>query len=437
MWTFVALLIFLITSQIPIYGIGKVAGSDPFYWMRAILASNKGTLMELGIAPLVTSSMALQFLSGTKLIHFDQNNRNDRELYHATEKLITFGITLVQAAGYIATGVYGDPSQIGLTNSLLIIGQLFFGSVIVVLLDEMLTRGYGIGNATNLFIVSQTSEKLISAALSPQAVTTSRGSEYEGALLTFFQYLFTSPSKVGYAFFRSGAPNLLSVLTTIFVAVIVLYLQGYRIEIPVKYQKVRSMETSYPIKLFYTGNTPIVLLSALVSNIYFVSQTLYSQLKSNLLVNLIGQWQAIAENGDTRTSIPVGGLAYWISPPGSILELFSDPFHVIFYILFVLAACTLFAKTWIDVTNSGSRHVAKNLKDHNLTMRGYRDTTVVAVLDRYIPTTAALGGFGIGALVLVADFLGCIGSGASITLAVTIIYQYFEVVAKEASQYGL
>jgi protein transport protein SEC61 subunit alpha len=81
--------------------------------------------------------------------------------------------------------------------------------------------------------------------------------------------------------------------------------------------------------------------------------------------------------------------------------------------------------------------VAKNLKDHNLTMRGYRDTTVVAVLDRYIPTTAALGGFGIGALVLVADFLGCIGSGASITLAVTIIYQYFEVVAKEASQYGL
>ena len=110
---------------------------------------------------------------------------------------------------------------------------------------------------------------------------------------------------------------------------------------------------------------------------------------------------------------------------------------MIFYVAFVLGACTWFAKTWIDVTNSGSREVAKNLKEHNLTMRGYRDGSVVAVLDRYIPTTAALGGFGVGVLTLLADFLGCIGSGASLLLAITVIYQYFEIVVRETSQGGL
>jgi protein transport protein SEC61 subunit alpha len=94
------------------------------------------------------------------------------------------------------------------------------------------------------------------------------------------------------------------------------------------------------------------------------------------------------------------------------------------------------ARGWIEVTNSGSREVAKNLKEYNLTMRGYRDTTVVAVLDRYIPTTAALGGFAVGALTLLADGLGCIGSGSSLVLAVTIMYQYFEMIVKETSQYG-
>lgn len=431
LWTFVALLIFQICSSLPLYGIGNLIGGDPFYWIRAILASNRGSLMELGISPLVTSSMALQLLTGIRLVKYDQTMREDRDLYQATQKLLAMGITLLQAGGYVLSGVFGEVAELGLTNCLLIIAQLFVGGVIVILLDEMLTRGYGLGNGTNLFIIASTSEKIIWSAFSPRSVDTSRGSEFEGSVLAFFQFLFTHPTKLPYAFFRTEAANLTSLLTTFVVFMLVLYFQGFRIEIPVKYQKVRSMQTSYPIKMFYTGNTPVVLLSALVSNIFFVSQVLYANLKSNFLVNLIGQWQPISH--DARTSIPVGGLAYLLSPPGSILHIFQDPFHVVFYVAFVLAGCTFFAKSWIEVTNSGSREVAKNLRDHNLTMRGYRDTTVVAVLDRYIPTTAALGGFAIGLLTVLADFLGCVGSGSSVLLASTIIYQYFEIVVRETS----
>lgn len=56
------------------------------------------------------------------------------------------------------------------------------------------------------------------------------------------------------------------------------------------------------------------------------------------------------------------------------------------------------------------------------------------VLNRYIPTAAAFGGMCIGALTIIADFLGAIGSGTGILLAVTIIYQYYEMLAKEREQ---
>lgn len=55
---------------------------------------------------------------------------------------------------------------------------------------------------------------------------------------------------------------------------------------------------------------------------------------------------------------------------------------------------------------------------------------------RYIPTAAAFGGLCIGGLSVMADFLGAIGSGTGILLAVTIIYQYFEIFVKEQSEVG-
>ena len=69
-------------------------------------------------------------------------------------------------------------------------------------------------------------------------------------------------------------------------------------------------------------------------------------------------------------------------------------------------------------------------------MRGHRDKSMMDQLNRYIPTAAAFGGLCIGALSVLADFLGAIGSGTGILLAVTIIYQYFEIFVKEQSEMG-
>jgi len=75
--------------------------------------------------------------------------------------------------------------------------------------------------------------------------------------------------------------------------------------------------------------------------------------------------------------------------------------------------------------------IAKQLKDQNMMFPGYREANLHTVLNRYIPTAAAFGGACIGALTIVADFLGALGSGTGILLAVTIIYSIFEVVCKE------
>merc|ERR1719229_1440795 len=150
-----------------------------------------------------------------------------------------------------------------------------------------------------------------------------------------------------------------------------------------------------------------------------------------MIVNMIGQWQ---EHEISGNSFPVGGIVYYISPPHSFLEVWEDPIHALFYVVFVLVSCAFFSKTWIDVSGSSARDVAKQLKDQQMMMQGHRDTEMSRVLNRYIPTAAALGGACIGALTIVADFLGAIGSGTGILLAVTIIYQYFEMIYKEKEQ---
>ena len=61
-------------------------------------------------------------------------------------------------------------------------------------------------------------------------------------------------------------------------------------------------------------------------------------------------------------SVPVSGLAYYISPPQTIAEIARDPVHAVFYLLFILASCALFSKTWIEVSGSSPKGMLTSLK---------------------------------------------------------------------------
>jgi len=437
MWTIITLFIFLVCCQIPLYGIKPNSSSDPFYWVRVILASNRGTLMELGISPIVTSGLVMQLLAGSKIIHVDQSIKEDRQLFQGAQKLFGIVITIGEAVAYVLSGMYGDVKDLGAGNAILIIVQLFFAGVIVLILDELLQKGYGLGSGISLFIATNICENIVWKAFSPTTINTGRGTEFEGAIIALFHLLITRQDKVRAlkeAFYRQNLPNIFNLLATGFVFIIVIYFQGFRVDLPVKYQKYRGQQGSYPIKLFYTSNIPIILQTALVSNLYFFSQLLYKRYSSNILVQLLGRWQDYESGSGSTQSVPVGGLAYYVSPPQSLSDIVFDPFHALFYLSFILISCALFSKTWIEVSGSSPKDVAKQLRDQDMIIKGYREKSVITVLNRYIPIAAAFGGMCIGALTVVADFMGAIGSGTGILLAVTIIFQYFEIFVKEQSK---
>jgi len=394
--------------------------------------------MELGISPIVTSGLVMQLLSGAKLIEVDQSVKEDRELFNGAQKLLGMIITIGQGTAYVMSGMYGDVQELGAGNALLIILQLFMSGIIVLILDELLQKGYGLGSGISLFIATNICENIVWKALSPTTINTGRGTEFEGAIIALFHLLVTRQDKVRAlkeAFYRQNLPNLTNLLATILIFAVVIYFQGFRVDIPVKYQGQRGQQGSYPIKLFYTSNIPIILQTALVSNLYFLSQLLWRRFPTNILINLFGRWREV-EGGMGTQAYPVGGLVYYLSPPTSLSDIVADPVHAVVYIAFILTACALFSKTWIQVSGQSAKDVARQLQDQKMEMQGFRDSRMVKELNRYIPTAAAFGGLCIGALSVTADFMGAIGSGTGILLAVTIIYQYFEIFAKEQDQFS-
>jgi protein transport protein SEC61 subunit alpha len=172
LWTSITLFIYLICCQVPIYGVYKQDGADPLYWLRVILASNKGTLMELGISPIITSGMICQLLAGAKIIDVDQRSKEDRELFNTMQKLLGIIITIGEALAYLLSGMYGDLADIGAINALLILCQLFFAGILVLLLDELLQKGYGLGSGISLFIATNICENILWRSFSPITIKT-------------------------------------------------------------------------------------------------------------------------------------------------------------------------------------------------------------------------------------------------------------------------
>ena len=234
LWTAIVLFIYLICCQIPLYGTLRQEGADPLYWLRVILASNKGTLMELGISPIITSSMIMQLLAGAKLIDVEMSSKQDRDLFQATQKLFAIIITVGEALAYLLSGMYGDINEIGAVRGVLILLQLSLAGVIVILLDELLQKGYGLGSGISLFIATNICEIILWKSFSPITIKSDQGAEFEGAIIALFHFLLMKQNKfyaIQQAFYRQNAPNISNLLATILVVLIVIYFQVSRSQV--------------------------------------------------------------------------------------------------------------------------------------------------------------------------------------------------------------
>jgi preprotein translocase subunit SecY/protein transport protein SEC61 subunit alpha len=431
-WTGLALALYLIMTEIPLYGIHyDPTQGDPFLYLRVIFASHRGSLMELGIGPIVTAGLILQLLAGSNMIGCDMSNPDDRSLFTTASKVFSFVLIGVQASAYIIGGVYGalDPRA-----SILVFAQLMIAGLVLLLMDEMIQKGWGFGSGISLFILAGVAQNVIwdSFAVTPPGLGT--GDRYSwGSLVALVQSVLGGQSLQSVFIRGPSVPGLLGFFITITVFIIVIYVEGVRVEMPISYAGYRGYRGRYPIKLLYVSNLPVIFASALFANVYFISQLVwsnYNQGNTNLWLNLLGQY---TQTSSTSGPVPSGGLVYYVISPRSISQVLADPLRAVAYTGILVSFSIIFSLTWLEVGGLGPSTVAQQLVDSGMQIPGFRrsEKPIEQVLKRYIPTVTILGGAIVGLIASVADFFGVFGSGMGVLLSVGILYQYYQILVQE------
>jgi protein transport protein SEC61 subunit alpha len=429
-WTAIALIIYLVMGRIALFNIGD-AGLQ-YESLRIIFASNQGTLTELGIGPIVTGGLILQLLIGASIVSADLSNSEDRALFTAAAKVFSIVLTGVQASAYIISGMYGT---LDTTTTIIIFAQLLCAGVVLILLDEMLQKGWGIGSGISLFILAGVAQRIMWSSFSP--IGPMSDGKHQGAFVALAETIINGESLAN-AFFRYGTaedgsqfltndPTMLGFITTVIVFIIVIYMEGVRVELPISHANYRGFRGKYPIKLLYVSNLPVIFASALFANVYVFAQLLQSQFPNNFWVNLLGTF-----GGDSGTTL-TGGLAYYVNSPNSFAEVVADPVRAVVFVVVMVAFSIIFSLTWLEVGGLGPGTVAQQLVDSGMQIPGFRRSgkSIEMILKRYIPVVTVLGGAIIGLIASVAGFFGVFGTGMGVLLAVGILYQYYQLLVQE------
>jgi protein transport protein SEC61 subunit alpha len=423
-WCGIALLIYLVMGQVPLYGVTNDPRFDFLAFARVIFAAQQGTLLELGIGPIVTAGLLMQLLKGSELIKLNFKNPDDRALFTSATKLVTI-IVIVAEGSLYGSSVYGGlvarPEFIAI-----VIAQLIGASLIVMLLDELVQKGWGLGSGISLFIMAGVAQGIWWSVFSPIPAP-------DGGPVGILPYLGYSilNGDLQDALFRSGQlPSVFGLIVTSLVLAALVYVQGIHIDIPIVSTKYRGFKAVYPIKLLYTSNIPVILASALLANAVFMGQMLwanYNPQNSNPAFNYVAQYNP--ENPQS----PTGGLLYYTTPPRSFEATAQDPVRAVVYVLFLTTIVTIFAKLWVELGGLSAKSAAKNLLDADVQVPGFRrsEGSVETLLNRYIPSVTIIGGVTIGLLASVSDVLNVFGSGIGILLMVDILVNYYNLLVRE------
>jgi protein transport protein SEC61 subunit alpha len=435
-------------SNIPLYGIDIEQSQDYFFWLRVILASQRGTLTELGIGPIVTAGLIMQLLLGSRIINVNMADPYDRALFSGAQKVLAIFLTIFNSIAYLFGGAFGDLTNIGIDGALFIFAQLLFSGVVIILLDELLQKGWGLGSGVSLFIAAGVCGQIFWNAFSflPAPAEAGDPTVPRGIIIAFFSVLFDNnpDTTLGSLFIRGQLPSILGVLTTVLIFFVVIWFESTRVEIPLTYRGYRGYKGKYPMKLLYVSNIPVILVNALYANFLFFGQLLAGPTGAlrgvlpNFWVNLIGQFTA-QETPQGSQLIPIGGLIYLLTPPLGIDGLLADPLRAVIYLGIFIFLCVMLGRVWVEVSGLAPRDIAGQILDSKMQVPGFRSSEKILerILKRYIPTLVILNGIFIAVLSFFADSLGALTSGTGLLITIGIVHNYAETISKElaASQY--
>jgi preprotein translocase SecY subunit len=413
-------------GQIPLYGVTDDPQFDFLAFARVIFAAQQGTLMELGIGPIVTAGLLMQLLKGSDLIRLDFKNPDDRSLFTSATKLVTIIVIVAEGALY-GFSVYG-PLVAHVDIIPVVIAQLIFASFLVMLMDEMVQKGWGVGSGLSLFIMAGVGQTILWSVFSPLPIDPGTG---EAIGIAPFAIQAGLDGHFQDAIFRAGQlPSIFALSLTIAVILILVYIEGIHVDIPIVSTKYRGFTAVYPIKLLYTSVIPVILASALIANGIFMGQMMwanYNPNNSNQFFNWIAQFDA------DQQQTPTGGILYYITGPRSLEAMVADPVRAAIYVVFFTGIVTVFSRLWVELGGLSAKTAARNLLDADVQVPGFRraEGSVETLLNRYIPSLTIISGVIIGLLAALSDMLGVFGTGTGILLMVNILVSYYQTLVKE------
>ena len=461
-WTLSILIVYFAMTNVAIYGLGGDT-IDLFSQYRAILAGASGSLMHLGIGPIVTGSIIMQLFTGAKIINLDLQDAGDKEIYQGTQKVLVLVMIIVESVPQVFGFLEPSSSivgEVGLTWArMTIITQLAIGSYLVFLMDESVSK-WGIGSGISLFIAAGVSQAIFTGTLNWEPAPGGGSEVPSGTIPMVLWYLKNSStadlSNGGYEAMLLAPPNpIVAVLGTLIVFFIVVYVESSRLELPLAHGKVRGARGRYPIRLIYASNIPVILMAALLANVNMFALLFWSHPGMSTWPIVGHNWRLGAfDVTDGSNPVPTMGLAYYVNRLAGLqdwlLPLISpekygqylgghEPWqvvaHMIIYMGIMILGSIVFAKFWIETTNMGASSVAKQIQGSGMQIPGFRrDPKIVEkVLERYIPTVTVFSGAMVGFLAAGADMVGTVGqsSGTGVLLTVGIMIRMYEQIGKE------
>lgn len=441
MWTGAALFLYLLLSYITVYGVSETNFTQ-FRFYEIVLGSRFGSLMTLGIGPIVTSGILLQLLVGSKILDWDMSESETRSKFDMWNKFLSIILAFIEAVAYVLAGAV--PVTGGLSVVIIVVMQLAAGGIIVILLDDLVSK-WGFGSGISLFIAAGVGSQMLIRAISPLTIGCTAGN-----ILSCIPSIGNPPAGLLWEFvlaltvgqLSQGLIYILPILATVLVFLIVVYIQDMAVDIPLVFSQMRGFGRNWSLKLLYTSNIPVILAAALIANMQLLGRIGAVQ-NPNGVCGFFGCYDT---NGN-----PTSGLVYYLSAPGkqqyglfgeiysymigqfSYTQLSQELLRAVTYLSFLTGAATLFGVFWVNTSGMDSASVAEQIEGIGMHIPGYRSDkkSMEQVLNKYIPHLAVMGGFLIGVIAAFADFTGAIGTGTGILLTVMIIYNYYEELSNQ------
>ncbi len=446
-WTGIIMSLYFVLFSTPALGVNTATINQPIIQLVSIIFAAKiGSLITVGIGPIVLSSIVLQLIQGSGIINIDTQNPEDKARMQGIQKIAAMGIAIVEAYIFVSTG-YVPLASVSAFAPVVI--QLALGAILIIFMDETMTK-YGITSGINLFIAAGVAYSIVGGTIN---------------------ILFAEALQAIQAGGAAAIPNAILAFAPLFFAIMVflisIYAYDMKVEIPMVFEQFRGVGGRLPIPFLYVSVLPVILATS-----FELSMTVWFR----FLANTSGQFANIAKffalyetsSSTSGTSLNlVGGIVYLISPnfplpystvyggvggygayfqylathlsqlylPWGGIVLVPEWMHIVLYTTVLVVLCVVFGRFWVEMTGQSPKNIAEQLQTIGWQIPGFRrDPRIIEqMLSKYVNTITILGSIFVGLLAALATLTGAVGTGMGVLLTVGIMYMVYQQVEKESA----